>query len=51
MRVIYIGQKHTLLKINALRSEKQKIKKTNGVWQHAPLICDNAVHPLERAEI
>lgn len=51
MRAIYIGQKLTLLKINGLRSENQKTKKTNDVYHHAPLIRRIEVQPRKRREI
>lgn len=37
MRVFYIGEKLTLLCFSGLRTENQKNKKMNGVYQDAPL--------------
>lgn len=51
MGVIYIGKNLTLLKINDLYFEQRKIKSSNSVWHHAPLIFDIEVQPLKRAEI
>jgi len=49
--VFYIGKNLTLLCFNGLRSENQKTKKMNGVYQDAPLKVGKSVQNPKSREI
>jgi len=49
--VFYIGEKLTLLCFSGLRSENQKTKKMNGVYQEAPLKVGKSVQNPKSREI
>nr|DAO78748.1 MAG TPA: hypothetical protein [Caudoviricetes sp.] len=49
--MFYIGEKLTLLCFSGLRSENQKTKKMNGVYQEAPLKVGKSVQNPKSREI